>query len=701
MANIVKKEIEFAGRKLILETGEMAIRAPIAVKATYGDTIVLVTITHAPSSADIDFLDLRIEYQEKFYASGTINSSRFIKREGKPSDDSVIARRVIDHAFRPLFPKDFNLSVQIVATVLSLDEEADAEFLAMVATSAALFASELPAVGPVLTGRVGLVKNDYILCPSRSVLHETSEMEMMVSFVGDDKRFLAVEAGMKELPEEKVLGAINYVRENMDPLMNLIKDFALAVNPTKKVIEYTPKAFPQALLDGLKENYKEKLTSLIRSSLDKIERDLQISAVKKQALDQYSVEFGASAVKELLSKYEKEAIRTLGLVDNKRLDGRELTQVRDITSKIDLLPRAHGSGLFTRGTTQSLTVATLGSPSFELLQQDMYGERSKRFMHFYNFPPYSTGEIGRMGTPGGREIGHGMIAEKALKAVMPSQEEFPYTVILTSEILSSNGSSSMAASCGATLALMSAGVPIKSMVGGVAMGLLVEDEKSFDNYKILTDLSGEEDFAGYLDFKMTGTRDGVTAIQCDMKVKGIPMNVLDEVIFQSRLGRLVVLDEMSKTITKPKETLSQYAPKMVRIKIDPDKIGTLIGSGGKTIKEIQEVTQTEIHIEEDGSVIISGVDDDLMAKALAWVDGITREVKPGEIYDGKIVDILDFGGLVEILPGKVGLLHVSEISNEYVTNVRDVIKIGDIVKVKVMRVEDNGKIALSKKAVKE
>jgi len=701
MNNIVRKEIEFAGRKLVLETGELAMRAPIAVKATYGDTVVLVTITHAPSAGDIDFLDLRVEYQEKFYASGSINSSRFIKREGKPTDDAVISRRVIDHAFRPLFPKDFNLSVQIAATVLSLDEDADAEFLTMVATSAALFASELPAAGPVVTARVGLIHNNYVLCPSRSDLHEVSDMEMMVSFVGDDKRFLAVEAGLKVLPEEKVLGAINYARDGLDPIMNLIKEFALAVNPEKKVISYKPKEYNQTLVDALKANYKEQLTSLIKSSLDKLERDAKLVALKKQAVDAYGEEYGASTVMEVLGKYEKEAIRSLALQDNKRLDGRNLTEVRPITTKVDVLPRTHGSGLFTRGTTQALTIATLGSPSSELMQQDMYGERTKRFMHFYNFPPYSTGEIGRFGTPGGREIGHGMIAEKALRAVMPSQEEFPYTVILTSEILSSNGSSSMAASCGATLALMSAGVPIKDMVGGVAMGLIVEDESTFDNFRVLTDLSGEEDFAGYLDFKMTGTREGVTAIQCDMKVKGLPMNVLDEVIIQSRAGRLHVLDEMSKTITTPNSSLSKYAPRMSRIKIDPDKIGTLIGSGGKTIKEIQDTTQTEIHIEDDGTVIISGKSEELMSKALAWVDGLTRDVKPGEIYDGKVVDLLDFGALTEILPGKVGLLHISELSNEYVSNIRDVIRVGDLVRVKVLRVEDNGKIALSKKAVKE
>lgn len=699
MNKIVRKEIEFAGRKLVLETGELAMRAPIAVKASYGDTVVLTTISYVPSSADIDYLDLRLEFQEKLYASGTINSSRFMKREGKPTDNSIIARRVIDHAFRPLFAKDLTLSIQIATTVLSLDTDADVEFLAMIATSAAVYASELPAKGPVTTGRVGLINGEYVLCPSLDDLHNNSDLEMMVSFVGEDKRFLAVEAGANILPEEKIIGAINFVRDRMDPLAQLIKDFASEVNPSKKVLSYTSKISSKELLTSLKDKYEKEMITIIKGFLPKAERDAKITDLKNRALAEFKENYSSAEINGILDMFEIDASRDLALTDGKRIDNRAMTEVRSISAKVGLLPRTHGSGLFTRGTTQALTIATLGSPSHELLIQDMYGERSKRFMHFYNFPPYSTGEVGRFGNPGGREIGHGMIGEKGLRAVMPSQKDFPYTTIVMTEILSSNGSSSMAATCGSTLALMDAGVPLKGMVGGVAMGLIVDDEDTFSKYHILTDLSGEEDHSGCLDFKMTGTREGVTAIQCDMKVKGIPMNVLEEVINQSKQGRLFVLDEMSKTITAPRSKLSKYAPKMVQIKIDPDKIGTLIGSGGKTIKEIQEVTQTEIHIEEDGNVLITGATDEATKEAYDWVDGITRDVRPGEIYDGKVVDLLDFGALVEILPGKVGLLHISELSNEYVTDIRSKVNVGDAFKVKVLRVEDNGKMSLSKKAV--
>lgn len=363
-----------------------------------------------------------------------------------------------------------------------------------------------------------------------------------------------------------------------------------------------------------------------------------------------------------------------------------------------MLPRTHGSGLFTRGNTQSLTIATLGSPSEELLQQDMYGERSKRFMHFYNFPPYSVGEIGRFSGAGGREIGHGMIAEKALKPLIPSQKDFPYTIILTSEILSSNGSSSMAATCGSSLALMSAGVPVKDIVGGIAMGLIV-DEENTDNYKVLTDLCGEEDFAGFLDFKMTGTKTGVTAIQCDMKLPGISMQILTDVINKSKIARLSVIESMESVISKPNASLSKYAPKLQSITVNPDKIGAIIGSGGKTIKQIQEETETLIHIDDDGTVTVSGLDSEKLQEALTWIKGLTTEVEAGQVYHGKVVDILDFGALVQILPGKVGLLHISELSNEFVKDVRSIVKIDDEFDVKVLKAEENGKISLSRKAL--
>lgn len=697
MLQIIKKEVEYAGKKLTLETGEFSLRSNIAVKASYGETVLLVNIVYNKPKETTDFLDLRIEYQEKFYASGLINNNRFLKREGKPSDDSIVTRRLIDHAFRPIFMPELNLSVQISITVLSLDPNADAELLAMIATSSALHASKLPVAGPVITGRVGLVNGNFLLSPSKEVLSTTSDIDMMVSFVGKDKKFLAVEAGVNLLPEQKVLEAINFVRDNSDSLLSLISDFRDAVNKTNEKIILEEKNEPLDLYNLLVNNFEQKICNAIYGQFE--DKKTILDQLKEQAIEMYKNDFNTEDIVKIVNNFEKMYIRKLVLDKKQRLDGRGLDQVRQISCKTQILPRTHGSGLFTRGNTQALTIATLGSPSCEMLQFDMYGESTKRFMHFYNFPPFSTGEIGRYGSPGGREIGHGMIAEKALKPLIPSKQDFPYTIHLTSEILSSNGSSSMAATCGSTLALLSAGVPIKDMVGGIAMGLIVSNPNDFTDYQVITDLSGEEDFAGYLDFKMTGTRDGVTAIQCDMKLQGIPMNILEEVMSKSKIARIYVIDQMSLVIDKPNPSLSIYAPKLLNINISPEKIGTVIGSGGKTIKQIQEETNTEVHIEDDGKVTVSGDNIENVQKAINWIDGLTKEIEVGEVFKGLVVDVLDFGALVQILPSKVGLLHVSEFSNEYIKDIKSVVKIGDSFDVKVLKVEANGKISLSKKVL--
>ena len=698
MNKYVRKEIDFVGKKLVLETGELAVRANMAVKASYGDTVVLLTVVSGDANPDVDFFPLTVNYEEKLYSSGIIKNSRFVKRDGKSSDDAIIAQRAIDHAIRPLFPKDYADEVQVVATVLSLDKNADPEFLAMVAASAALTASNVPWKGPMATGRVGLIDDQLVLCPNVDDLETKSDMDMVVSFVGREKRFLAVEAGMNVLPETKVLEAINFVRDAMDPLLGLIEEFANEVNPNHEKYEYLSHAVPDELVKVVTDFAGAKFQELYGDHYDRDVCAKAKAALAEELFKKFEGTYKKVDMQAALDDAEKKVIRTKVLTEEKRIDGRSLTEIRPLSSKVSVLPRTHGSALFTRGETQALTVATLGSPSLELLVQDMYGERSKRFLHYYNFPPFSTGETGRFGSPKGREIGHGMIGEKGLKAVMPDQNDFPYTVILVSEILSSNGSSSMAATCGSTLALMDAGVPIKGMVGGVAMGLMVSDY-DFTQYKIITDLCGEEDFSGFLDFKMTGTREGVTAIQCDMKVPGMPMKVLEEVIAQSREGRLVVLDSMEKTISKPKESVSDYAPKMVTLKIDPAKIGMVIGTGGKTIKEIQEQTGSEISIEEDGSVVITSVDKAGAEKAYKIVDGLTRDLQVGEVYDGVVKDLLDFGALVEIMPGRVGLLHVSEITNAYIKDVHDVLKIGDPVTVKIVGLGAEGKISLSKKAI--
>ena len=701
MNKIVKKEIDFAGRKLSLETGQLALRSDMAVKATYGDTVLLVTAVSGEPMTETDFLGLRVQYEEKLYASGSIKSSRFVKREGKATDDAVIARRTIDHAIRPLFPKDYMDEIQLVVTVLSLDEDADPEFLSMLATSACLQASDVPFYGPTATARIGLIDGKLVLSPSLKELEEKSELDMMVSFVGEDQRFLAAEVEANVLPEEKILEAINFARESVKPLLKLVSDFVKEVNPKGEKYEYESRALPEETLKEITALVGEKVEKVMKSKEKndgKQDMGDELWEIREEMFKKFEGTYKKVDMEMAFEAIKKDVVRKIVLDEGKRIDGRKPEEVRPISIEVGVLPRTHGSALFTRGETQALTVCTLGSPSDELLIQDMYGERKKRFIHYYNFPPYSVGEVGRFGPPNPREIGHGMIAEKALRPVIPDQEVFPYTIMLVSEIISSNGSSSMASTCGSTLALMDAGVPIKDMISGVAMGLIVEDE-SFKKYQILTDLSGEEDGGGFMDFKMTGTEKGVTAIQCDIKVKGIPMEILPKILEQSKVGRLFILDQMRKVISKPNGEVSQYAPKLVTTQINPEKIGVIIGTGGRVIKEIQERTGSEISIEEDGKVTISSPDKEKAEEALKIIQGMLKEMEVGEVYDGVVKEILDFGALVEVLPGKVGLMHVSEITDSYVKDVNEWFKVGDAVKVKVISVGDDGKFSLSKRAV--
>ena len=694
----VIKETEFAGRKLILETGELAVQANMAVKATYGDTVVLVTVVAGEANPDIDFFPLTVNYEEKLYASGLIKSSRFVKRMGRPTDEAVITKRLIDHAIRPLFPSDYMDDVQVIATVLSLDEDADPEFLSMLATSAALSASNIPWEGPMVSVRVGMLEDKFVVNPTYSVLEEDSRLNMMVSFVGSELKFLATEAEIDILPEEKVLEAFNFARDNLGSLYDFIVKFAEEVNPDNQKYEYTSKKLDEELITAVKGITDDFIDQLMQEEYEKIELKEKQDDLMGQVFTSLEGQYKKADMVRAFQELEKRAIQRLILEDGKRPDGRKVDEIRNLSSKVGVLPRTHGSALFTRGVTQILTVATLGSPSLELLIQDMYGETAKRYIHYYNFPPFSVGETGRIGYPKSREIGHGMLAEKALRPVIPTQKEFPYTILLVSETLSSSGSSSMASACGSSLALMDAGVPIKDMVAGIGIGIITNDD--FSKYKILTDLAYMEDAFGYLDYKMTGTKEGVTAIQSDMKVKGIPIDILPEIIEQSRKARIEVLDSMSKVISKPRESVSVYAPKVDSIKISPEKIGTVIGPGGKTIREIQENTDTIISIEEDGLVTISGTSAEGIDKAKETVHNLTKDIKVGDIYEGTVTSILDFGALVEVLPGKVGLLHISELADKYVEEVTDYVKEGDTIKVKVIEVGDRGKFSLSKKALK-
>ena len=695
---LIKKEINFAGRKLILETGELASLANTAVKVTYGDTVVLATAVSGGLNPDVDYFPLSIVYEEKLYASGSIKSSRFVKRDGRPTEAATVTRRLIDHAVRPLFPNDFKDNVQVVITVLSLDEDADPEFVAMTAASAALHASDIPWTGPMVSAQVGYDGDDYMLNPTKQESHENSSMEMMVSFVGQEKKFLAIEATIDILPNKKVLGAIEFARNSLDPILELISDFAQEVNPGNTKYEYESQALDDEVFAAVKKETHEDVKKIFDGETDGKVRMERRNSMLEKLYEKFEGEYKKTEMEEALFLVEKKTIQENILKSNKRPDGRALTELRPISSKVSILPRTHGSALFNRGETQALTIATLGSPSEELLIQDMYGERSKKYIHYYNFPPFSTGEVGRIGSPGGREIGHGMLAEKALIPVLPDQTEFPYVIILVSEILASNGSTSMAAACGSTLALMDAGVPIKDMVAGISVGLVADEEN--DDYILLTDIMGLEDWTGHMDFKIAGTKDGITAIQLDMKVKGIPMELLPKIFEHSLEARQQILDTMSQTIDTPNGELSKYAPKMLTIKVKPEQVGMVIGSGGKTIRELQEKSSSDISIEEDGTVFIASPNLENAQIAYDMIEGMTKELVRGEVYDGEVVDILDFGALVQLFPGKTGLLHISELDQGFVKNVTDYVNKGDKVTVKVIDIGREGKFSLSIKALK-
>lgn len=695
--SVITKEMEFAGKKLVLETGRLAVQADMAVKASFGDTVVLATAVSGQANPDIDFFPLTVNYEEKLYASGQIKSSRFVKRDGRPTDDAVIVKRLIDHAIRPLFPKDYMDEVQVTCTVLSLDPHCDPEFLSMIAVSACLHASKIPWQGPMTSARVGYVDDAYVLCPPVYETKPDTKIDMMVSFAGEDRKYLAMEAEIDILPEEKVLGAIDFARDNLEPLVKLINEFAHAVNPSGEKYVYVSKKVDPDMFKEVKELVGSRVAEMMDSSFDKLQIKDRQDLLKAELFEKFAGKYKKSDLARAFDEVEKYSLQETILDKNKRPDGRGPLEIRPLEASVGVLPRTHGSALFSRGVTQTLTVATLGSTSLELFIQNMYGERTKRFIHYYNFPPFSVGETGRVGSPGSREIGHGMLAEKALRPVVPEQDAFPYMIILVSETLSSSGSSSMASTCSSTLALMDAGVPIKDIVGGVGVGLIANED--FTKHVIMTDLAYMEDAFGHLDFKMTGTRTGVTAIQSDMKLPGIPMHLLPKIFEQSREARLKVIDLLEQTIAKPREEVSKYAPKVMSIKIEPAKIGMVIGSGGKTIKEIEAKTGCILGIEDDGNIAVSGNDEEMVKKATEMILGIVKDVEVGEIYDGTVREVVDFGAFVNILPGKEGLLHVSEMSGDYIDDPHSIIKEGDVVKVKVIGVGNDGKISLSKKAL--
>jgi polyribonucleotide nucleotidyltransferase len=688
---IISKSTEVCGRTLTLEVGRFAEQAGAAVLARFGDTMVLSTVTASSKETTLDYFPLSVEYVERLYAGGRIKGSRWVKREGRPTDDAVLAGRVIDRSIRPLFPKTYKHDVQVVITVLSVDGENDPDVLGLVATSAALSISSVPWNGPVSGVRMGYVngedgKGKYVVNPTITE-QELSEFDFIIA--STEKKTVMLEGGFCEVAEDIVLGAVLRAKEENAKIISLIREFTEEVGKTKDIVLVSEEADDLKKLLG--KDYKKEMESAFAEDAKKEGGPKAISTLAQTIFTAIGDKYGVKAIEEALDKLFKQKVKEDVLKHKKRVDGRAIDEVRPIDVEVSLLPRTHGSAMFKRGQTQVLTVVTLGTPSLEQLIESPIGEEAKRYIHHYSMPPYSVGETGRMGTPSRREIGHGALAERALLAVIPSDTEFPYTIRLVSEVMSSNGSTSMASTCGSTLALMDAGVPIKEPVAGISVGLMSKGE----DYVLLTDIMGIEDFSGDMDFKVAGTKNGITAIQLDIKIDGLTDEIVEGALKRAKTARFDILKKMLAKIDKPRASLSQYAPKVQIVKIPTDRIGEVIGPGGKMIRQIIASTGATVDVNDDGSVFISGTSEDAVAKAVAWVEGLTHEVKPGEIYDGEVKRIMQFGAFVEILPGKEGLVHVSQMSTEYVNSPEDFVKIGQKVKVRVMEIDDQHRINLS------
>lgn len=688
-----------------LETGRVAGQAGGAVLVRYGDTVVLVTATMSKTVREgIDFFPLTVDYEERLYAVGKIPGG-FIKREGRPSEKAILSGRLIDRPIRPLFPKGCRNEVQVVATILSVDQDNAPEIAAMIGASAALHISEIPFQGPIGGVIVGLVEGEYVINPTLAQA-EKSLMHLVVA--GTRDAVMMVEAGAKEVPEDQVLGGIAFGHEKVKEIVEFIEEFreeALALGLAKeKVTPVLAEVDPQ-VEEAVSGPATEEMTAAIRQCIeqrmDKQTRDAFLEEVKNKLLESFRETFPEQeqSILAVIEAVEKKIMRRFVVEEGVRIDGRALNEIRPISVEAGILPRTHGSGLFTRGQTQVLSVVTLGPISDEQILDDLGIEETKRFMHHYNFPPYSTGETRPMRSPGRREIGHGALAERALEPVIPGEDTFPYTIRLVSEVLSSNGSTSMGSVCGSCVALMDAGIPIKAPVAGVAMGLIKEEDK----VAILTDIQGIEDHLGDMDFKVAGTAKGITALQMDIKIPGIDTEILGKALAQAREGRLYILNKILEVIPAPRPELSPYAPRIIHTVIDPDKIREVIGPGGKVIKKIIDETGVEIDIEDDGRVYIAAVDPAAAKRALEIIENITKDVVVGEIYTGRVTRVTDFGAFVEVvpgvfgMPGKEGLVHISHLAHHRVNRVEDVVKEGDTIVVKAIGFDNQGRLKLSRK----
>ena len=697
-----KFSLTLEGKDLTVEVGKLAQLANGSCTVQMGDTVILATATMSKEARPgVNFLPLMVNYQEKLYASGTIKGSRFIKRETRPSDDKILMARVADRTYRPLFPKYFRRDIQVMLTTLSYDRENEHDMIATIAGSIALAISDIPFEGPTATVRVGLIDGELVINPTMQQ-RETSDLDLIVS--ASPSTIIMIEAGANEIQEDKMLEAITKGKEAAQKIANFIVDIQKKVGKEKIVAEAPVKN--QDIIDYVDNNYADKVMAALYEKTGKLERYGYFRKLAKEVTAHFEDSVTEDELKEVgeaMDALVKQTVRKNILENDKRIGGRKLDEIRPISVEVGLFPRTHGSGLFNRGETQGLTLCTLGSPGDAQILEGIEGESKKSYMHHYNFPPYSVGETSNRLFTGNREVGHGALAERALIPVLPSKEDFPYTIRLVTEILASNGSSSMAATCGSTLALMDAGVPIKKPVAGIAMGLITSHHNP-DLYKILTDIQDEEDMGGDMDFKVTGTKDGITAIQMDTKLKGLADHIFVEGLEQAHKGRLHILEEMGKVIGAPREKLSEFAPQLISIKVNPDKIRYIIGPGGEMINKIIDETGVQsIDIEDDGSVIITTVGSEPGAKAKTWIEAITADPEVGKVYENvKITKMFEFGGLVEFMPGKEGMIHVSEVADEYVEDVSKFLKEGQIVNTKLLAVDArSGKFKMSMKGIKQ
>lgn len=711
-------ETELCGRKLTLEVNRVGFRSTASVLVTYGDTVVLGSVVVGQKPVVQDFFPLSIDYEEKFYAAGKISGSKFIKREGKPADEAILVGRLIDRPIRPLFPKGYRQEVQVVTTVLAMDPDFRPDMVAMIAASSALMLSGTPFDGPVAGLRIGRINGEFkaFLTPEE---REQSIMDLVVAC--KDGKVMMVEAGANEVPEAMIIEAMHWAVKNVQPALDLQRELAEKVGVVPQNYELV---LPdEEIQEKVETWYKAHAGDQVRGNV--LERQDVIAQLKDEMHAELAQELGegeteeekiADYIERMQGEYDQafdlavhHEVRRAIIEDGVRPDGRKLTEVRPLSSQVGILPRVHGSSLFTRGLTQALNVVTLAPLSFAQVVDTMeVTDGKRRYMHHYNAPSYTVGEVGRIGSPGRREIGHGYLAERALAPMLPSEEDFPYAIRSVTEIMSQNGSTSMAATCSSCMALMDAGVPLKRPVSGVAMGLMVDvpmgqeiTDEDIDKAYVLTDLMDAEDFAGDMDFKVTGTTEGVTALQMDMKVHGLPVGILEKAIAQSHDGRMFILEHMLSVIPEPRKELSKYAPRIEKIMVNPDKIGAIIGKGGEMINKITSETGALVDIDDSGLVTVSGNEAESIDAAVNWIKGLVEEPEVGKVYDGTVVTIKDFGAFVTILPGIDGMLHVSQISDKRIANVSDVLKVGQKIRVKLVAIDDKGRLSLTMRGVEQ